>query len=117
MKWGLLAVAVSLTLLAAHFSWWGVPSLSIVSLLCAGLLFVKRPWAARTMQAVLFLASIEWIRSIFVYVGRRQAEGRPYLRLVAILGVVSLLTASSTLVFRHEGVRRRFGLVPPDPKA
>jgi hypothetical protein len=68
------------------------------------------------MQGVLLLASVEWVRSILVYVGRRQVEGRPYLRLVVILGVVSLLTATSALVFRHEGVRRRFGLVPPDPK-
>jgi hypothetical protein len=102
--------ALAFLVLAAHFSRAGLPWLSLASLLLPGLLFVRRPWAARAVQALLLAGAVEWIRTILFYVGLRMAAGAPWLRLVLILGPVAILTAAAALVFRTGVVRRRFGL-------
>jgi len=106
----LLAPAAALLLLAAHFAraqWW-VPAALCIAL--AGLLAVRRPWAARVVQVALFLGAIEWIRTLAALIAARMALGQPYLRLSLILGAVAVLTAASALVYRARRVRRWFGI-------
>jgi hypothetical protein len=98
--------------LAAHFSRAGLPGLSLCALLLPGLLFVRRPWAARAIQGLLLAGAAEWVRTILFTVGLRKAAGAPWLRLVFILGPVAVLTAAAALVFRIGAVRSRFGLEP-----
>jgi uncharacterized membrane protein len=63
------------------------------------LLAVRRRWAARTVQALLLLGMVEWVRTLVVFSRERIAAGEPYLRLVVIIGSVALFTALSSLIF------------------
>lgn len=96
----LIPVLLSMLLLAAHFSRAGSPLLGLIALLFPLILLVRRPWAARTVQVVLVLGGLEWLRAMRGYVSQRMTTGEPWGRLVLILGVVALLTAASALVFR-----------------
>jgi hypothetical protein len=110
MFFRLLPIAISCLLLAAHFLRMGRIGLLIAYLAVAAILFVKKPWAARTAQVALILGTLEWLRTIYVNTSHRRAAGEPYLRLVLILGAVAAFTALSELVFRNTKVRERFGL-------
>jgi hypothetical protein len=106
----LLPIAISCLLLVAHFLRMGRIGLLIAYVAVAALLFVKKPWAARTAQIALAIGTLEWLRTIYVATAHRRAAGEPYLRLVLILGAVAAFTALSELVFRNATVRERFGL-------
>jgi hypothetical protein len=47
-------------------------------LLLLALAAVAKPWAARTLQAALFVGAAEWLRTMASFVSARQAEGRPW---------------------------------------
>ena len=103
-------VVLSLLLLAAHASRGGFPPLvSVLVLALVGLLAVPRCWAARTLQVVLVIGALEWVRTTVVLATARQAVGLPATRLVIILAAVAIFTAASALVFRSDRLRRRFG--------
>jgi len=106
----LLPVIFSFLILSAHFSRGDLPVLSIICLLIPLLLFIKQRWVVRTIQTLLIFGSIEWIRTLFVYVNERQPIGEPYLRLVIILGIVVLFTGLSALVFRNQALKERYNL-------
>ncbi len=59
------------------------------------LLLVRRPWAVRTVEVVFALGALEWLRTLAVLVDLRRAHELPYLRLVAILATVALVTAAA----------------------
>jgi len=104
----LLAPSVSFVLLAAHFYRAGYELGILVSLLALVLIFVRRPWAARSMQALLVLGSLEWLRSAVALVQARSEFGQPFLRLAVILGGVFLLTALSALVFQTRRLQAHY---------
>lgn len=106
----LLPVSLSLMVLAAHFLFHGNPLLTLASLAMVGLLFVRRAWAARTVQVYLVLGSIEWVRTLIFRLLERKALGQPYVRFAFILGTVAVATAASAFIFRRAQVRERFGL-------
>jgi len=106
----LLPVVLSLLLLAAHFSRNGLGVAAIGALLLPLLLFVRRAWVARLMQAVLVLGGLEWIRSLAYYAMARHEAGQPWMRLAVILGAVAAVTAASALVFRSSALRERYRL-------
>jgi hypothetical protein len=106
----LLAPALALLLICAHFarsaSW--LPA--AIALALIGLLAVPRPWAARIVQAALLLSALEWVRTLWLLAAARAAAGTPWLRMALILGAVAALTLASAWVFRLPAVRRRFRL-------
>lgn len=106
----LLPVVLSLLLLAAHFLRMGTLPVVAACLGLCGLLLVRRPWVARTIQAVLVLAAAEWARTLWVFVAIRRDLGLPWTRMAVILGSVAVLTLLSTQVFRWEPLRRRYRL-------
>lgn len=101
----LLPVVLSLIVLAAHFLRSGSFVMVAIVFLVLGLLFVRRPWAARTVQVALLLGAVEWVRTLVRLAAWRAQEGQPALRLVLILGGVALLTGLSALVFRAVRLR------------
>ena len=101
----LLPVVLSLIVLGAHFLRSGSVVMVAIVLGVLGLLFVRRLWAARTVQAALLLGVVEWVRTLARLAAWRAQEGQPALRLVLILGSVALLTGLSALVFRAGRVR------------
>lgn len=109
----LLPPALSLLVLAAHFLRGGdvLPMLLCVGLF--GLLFVRRPWATRTLQIALVLGAVEWIRTGVDLMAERQAGGRPFERMATILEVVAWVTFLSALLFELPPLRRRDGRMPP----
>jgi len=110
----LAPVALAAALLAAHFYRAGALVPLFATLVAGAMLFVRRPWAARGLQAGLVLGALEWLRTLALLVQARQATGQPYLRLALILGAVALATALAALVFRSRAVRARFDRPPLD---
>lgn len=104
----LLPVVASLLVLGAHFLRGGNVVLVVLVLAALGLLGVRRPWAARTVQAVLLLGAVEWVRSLVELASWRAQTGQPATRLVVILGSVAIFTGLSALVFRTTRLRLRF---------
>jgi len=109
----LIPPVIAFVLLAAHFFRGENHLAALVSILLVLLVFVRRPWAARTIQVCLLLGSVEWIRSTISLVLSRIERGEPFLRLAIILGGVAAFTALSALVFRARKLRDhfRFGTV------
>jgi hypothetical protein len=106
----LLAPALSLTVLAAHFyragTWWLV--IGCVALVV--LLALPRAWVVRMVQLGLLAGAAEWVWTVLTLVQQRIALGQPWIRLAVILGAVALLTAASALVFRNAHLRTRYQL-------
>ena len=106
----LFPVILSLAVLGAHFlrdgSWIGV----IGALVLMILLFVRRAWVARLIQAVLILGALEWIRTLYVLVTVRAAHGLPFTRMAVILGVVAALSLASAMLFQMPTLKKRYRL-------
>jgi hypothetical protein len=108
--WRLAAPIIAFLLLGASFLRAGN---ELMLVLCAALLLllaVPRPWAARIVQLALVLAALRWIWLTWMIAAMRAAMGIPYIRLVAILGAVALLTLLAALVFRSRRLRRFYRL-------
>jgi hypothetical protein len=106
----LFPAALALLVLGAHFLRAGHLALVAAALALVALLFVRRPWAARTVQGALVLGVIEWLRTATFLAEERRAAGVPYLRMTLILAGVSLATALSLLAFRSRAAKEHFRL-------
>ena len=106
----LVMVAAALLLLAAHLVHGGFLPLAGLAVCSIALLAVPRSWAARTLQVLLGIATIEWTLTTYVLAHLRAAHDQPYMRLVLILGTVTVFTAFAALVFELTPMRRRFGM-------
>ena len=96
MKILLIAAPVlSFLVLGAHFLREGALWLVIACVALIALLAWRRPWVPRLVQAALALGAVEWLRTAAMLIQQRMAEGRPWLRLAAILGAVAIVTAAS----------------------
>ena len=103
----LLALPVlSLVLLAAHFVRAGSPFVAALPVAMLLLLAVRRRWAARLVQVVLWLGAFDWLVTLLDSAKWRLLSGQPVIRLVLILASVTVVTAASTLVFRHARLQR-----------
>ena len=104
----LLPAIISISLLAAHYYRAGLIPLVVIvggSLL---VLFAREKWAARIIQAELFIAGLEWIRTIISLVSVRQSMNMPWMRLTIILGAVAVAAFASTGVFRFQALKDRY---------
>jgi hypothetical protein len=106
----LTPVFLSVLLLGAHLFRAGHLVLVLLSLIVPLVLFVRRPWAVRVVQIELIAGTIEWLRTTFVLAMIRESLGLPWLRLVLILGSVTLLTLLSVFVFESDSLRKRYGV-------
>lgn len=109
----LAPVFVAAGVLAAHFYRAGEIVALAATLGVLALVAVRRPWAARAVQAGLLVGALEWLRTAVVLVQARQATGQPFLRLALILGAVALATGLAALVFRSRRLRVHFRLDAP----
>lgn len=105
-----IPVVLSLVLLGAHFLRFGhMPGVGTALALIA-LLFVRRRWVARLIQAALVLGALEWARTLYELAAMRAAHGQAYTRMTVILAAVAALTLLSALVFQSrsmKGIYRR----------
>ncbi len=109
----LLPVILSFGILAAHFSRAGLFPFSILCLAIPFLLFIRKSWVARSIQVLLLLGAIEWIRAMVGYIEIRKAIGEDWGRLAIILTVVALSTACAGLVFTGRSLKTRYHLIKP----
>lgn len=105
-----MPVIICFILLTAHFSRAGILFLAILSLSLPFLLFVKKVWVVRLIQLMLVLGALEWLRVMYVYIELRMQIGEPYLKLVIILSVISLITALSALIFQTKDIKEIYKL-------
>jgi len=106
----LVPVVLAALLLAAHFYRAGDVALAALTLAALVLLSVRRPWAARALQAGLAIGAMEWLRTLAAFAAMRMASGQPYARLALILGAVALVTALAALAFETRAMRARYRL-------
>jgi len=102
-----ILVVFSFVLIAAHFFRMGLIWLSVVSVLAAMLLLIRKRWSERSVQLFLYIAFLEWVRALVILVYVRQLNGQPWLRLVTIMAAVSLLTLLSGVLFRKQVAKSR----------
>ena len=87
-----------------------MPLLSLLFLIFPFTLLIKKQWNVRTVQIVLIIGVLEWIRSIYFYVNQRLELGEPYLRLIIIIGAVALFTGLSALVFKNKNLKEFYNI-------
>jgi hypothetical protein len=118
MKALLLALVVlSIAVLGAHFMRYGNVIGVTASLVLIGLVFLRRAWVARLMQAALVLGALEWMHTLYELMQIRMAQGAPTARMGAILGVVIVITLGSALLFQTKTLQRMYGLQGRDKAA
>jgi hypothetical protein len=112
----LVGVVLSLLVLGAHFLRAGATLLVVAVIALLVILAVRRPWVARAVQVALLIGTAEWLRTIANLTRERMNIGEPYLRMVAILGAVAVVTFLSAAAFQFGSLGRTYGLgrQPPD---
>mgnify|MGYP001811622458 FL=1 len=105
-----LPVVLSIAVLGAHFMRYGNTIGVIGAVALIALLFIRRPWAARTMQVALVLAALEWLHTLFNLMQVRMALDQPFARMAVILGAVAAVTACSSLLFQLRPLKTDYGL-------
>ncbi len=104
-------VFISFLLIGAHFLRTGLYFIVVLIIALPFILFIKKIWAARIIQLLLIIASLEWIRTIIVSVEERQAYGEQWTRLAIILIAVAIFTACSSFVFLFKSLKIRYKLL------
>lgn len=102
------AIVFSLLVLGAHFLRGGNIALCAVCVGLIGLLRVRRPWARRTLQVVLGLGAVEWIRLTFEIAEVRVRAGEPWERMAVILVAVAAVAALAVAGLESKAMRGRF---------
>ena len=103
-------ILLSLVVLGAHFLRDANHIGVAIAIGLIGLLFVKRPGAARVVQVALVLGALEWVWTIYDLVQFRTAMGMPATRMMLILGAVAAVTALSAGLFQTRALKRIYGL-------
>ena len=106
----LVIIVLSLVVLGAHFLRYGNAIGVTASLALIGLLFLRKAWVARLVQAALIIGALEWIHTLYELVQMRMAQGAPIVRMAAILGVVIVVTIASALLFQTRTMKQMYGL-------
>jgi uncharacterized membrane protein len=100
-----IPIVLSLLVLGAHFLRDGSSIGVYVVLALIALLFLRRPWVARLVQAVLVLGALEWLRTMYELAQIRAFHGQPYGRMLVILGIVAAVTLCSALLFQAPALK------------
>ena len=101
-----LPVVLSIGILGAHFLRDGNLAGVVGAAVLLALLFVRRRWVARLTQVVLFLGTLEWIRTIHLLTEMRAAQGQPFGRMLIILCGVAALTFFSAWLFQTPTLKK-----------
>ncbi len=76
-------------------------------------LFVRRVWALRPLQVLLWFGAFIWTASALELGQERMAAGRPFMRMACILGGVAAFTAVSAWLLGRPALLERYGRKPP----
>lgn len=101
-----IPIVLSLAVLGAHFLRYGNDFGVAAVLILIGVLFIRRAWAARLIQAALVLGAIEWVHTLVQLAKIRAMQGAPATRMIVILGSVAVVTLCSVLLFETRRLRK-----------
>lgn len=107
-------IVLSLLALGAHFFRSGDLVLVAAAALLIPALAIRRPWAARLVQAGLAFGVIEWLRTTMILTAERMHADAPYQRMLLILVAVATITLISALLFQTRSLGRIYGLDTPE---
>lgn len=106
-------IVFSLLVLGAHF----LRELNVagvaMSIALLGLLFVRRNWAARVVQAALVVGVVEWLLTLYDLAAIYAARGDSPTRMYIILASVTALALVSALLFQTRTLQRIYKLESP----
>ena len=102
----LLPAIVSLLVLCGHLIRSGLVLVVFLVPFLLCLLLIPRAWVVRLFQLLLTIAAMEWVRTAVFLAVERQEDGRPWLRMVIILGAVAAFNIFSMLLFESAVLRR-----------
>ncbi len=102
MVWRIIVVVLSYVLFWAHLSRHHLDPWSYLVLLIPLLFFVKRKWALKVMEYILYVATLSWIYTTVEIFLQRLHNGEPYMRFLIIMVLVIIYTIFSALVLRSK---------------
>ncbi len=108
----LFPAVLSLLVLGAHFLRRGLLVPCALCIAVALLLTQRKAWVPLVVRGALVLGTLEWVLTTVVLTRERAAAGGPVLRLVLILGFVTLFTAASAWLVGTRPVRERYAARP-----
>ncbi len=103
-----LPVVISAILIAAHFLRDGNLPLVAISLVIPLFLFFRRPVSVWIVKIGLWLATSEWLLTVYLLVSFRMRVDLPWIRMALILGGVAAFTLASTLVFHLSAFKKQY---------
>jgi hypothetical protein len=101
-------VVLSTLLLGAHVLRTGQLLVVLLVLAVIPLLAVQRPWTGHVISIVLWIGTLEWLRTVVMRVQERSALGQPFGRMVIILGSVAIVTAIAAVLTQRGPLGRWF---------
>jgi hypothetical protein len=113
----MMRLTVTLTLLCnltlgAHFLREGSPIAMLLTLAASGLLFVRRPSTILMNQFALVGGAVLWLGTAGEILSKRMGEGKPYVRMLAILCAVAALSLTTAVLWALPKVRRAWLRLP-----
>lgn len=93
----LIPLLLSCLLLGAHFLRANLSLLVLFTLAIPLFLIIKQQWAIRLVQLCMILGSVEWLRTLSIFVAQRRDFDQPWGRLALILCAIALFTGLSAL--------------------
>lgn len=105
--WFFLTILCSI-FLSLHFFRMGLLLFTLISLTLIPLLFVRKKGAYITINIIIFLGTLDWIRTLFRIIGERMRDGRPWLVSFIILSVVIIIHLLTLLILRKKSVKEKF---------
>ena len=104
----IILTSISFLLAAAHFYRLGINIVAYLCLALPFLFFIKKRIILIVLQVILYLMTIEWIRSTLNYIQIRENEGTLWLRLALILGGVALFTLMSGILLNFGKIKEKY---------
>ena len=104
----ILMTIFAFLLLAAHYSRAENTVLTVVSLLLPILFFMKRRITLIVLQVLLYLGSVVWIHTTVLIVMRRIGGGESWIRVLIILGCVTLFTVITGLLLNSKKMKEKY---------
>lgn len=105
--WFFLSILCSI-FLTLHFFRMGLLIFTVISLSIIPLLFIRRRWSYITINIIVFLGTLDWIRTLFRIIGERIKDGKPWFVAFIILSIIILINLATLVIFRKKDIREKF---------
>lgn len=108
MFFRILPVIISCLLLGAHFLRAMNVWLAVGYVLIPLLLLIKKRWSMIVVQLFTYIGAVIWVDTTIRIYQKRLLLGRPWVRAVVILGVVTMFTVFAGLILRTKKIREKY---------